>query len=145
MQLEITIPGEPVSQPRARAAIVGGHARMYSPKGGSSDYKATIRLAAAAAFTDAPLKCPMLVDCEFVFRRPKGHFRTGRHAAELKPTAPLRHTTKPDIENVAKAVLDALSGVVWHDDRQVSHLTLQKWYVNDDEQPHTKIMINCEP
>ena len=31
-----------------------------------------------------------------------------------------------DVDNVAKACLDALTGVIWHDDRQVAHLTVDK-------------------
>lgn len=32
----------------------------------------------------------------------------------------------PDVDNVAKACLDALSGIVWRDDRQVVSLTVEK-------------------
>lgn len=31
-----------------------------------------------------------------------------------------------DLDNVAKACLDALNGAVWHDDRQVQRLTVEK-------------------
>ncbi|MEO0832973.1 MAG: RusA family crossover junction endodeoxyribonuclease [Pseudomonadota bacterium] len=32
-----------------------------------------------------------------------------------------------DVDNIAKACLDALNGVVWRDDRQVVHLTSEKF------------------
>lgn len=35
-------------------------------------------------------------------------------------------THKPDIDNVAKIVLDALNGVAWEDDAQVVSLTVSK-------------------
>ena len=40
---------------------------------------------------------------------------------------PSPHTGKPDCDNVAKAVLDALTGVAWDDDSQVVELVVKKW------------------
>jgi Holliday junction resolvase RusA-like endonuclease len=37
--------------------------------------------------------------------------------------------TKPDVDNLAKAILDALNGVAYEDDSQVYSLEVQKWYV----------------
>lgn len=37
-------------------------------------------------------------------------------------------TKKPDIDNIAKAVLDALNGIAYHDDRQVIRLAVAKCY-----------------
>jgi hypothetical protein len=36
------------------------------------------------------------------------------------------HATKPDVENLAKALLDALTGILWVDDGQVAELVLRK-------------------
>lgn len=36
-----------------------------------------------------------------------------------------------DLDNLSKAVLDALNGIVWHDDRQVTRLELSKRYDGD--------------
>ena len=40
---------------------------------------------------------------------------------------------KPDIDNIAKAVLDALNKVAWEDDRQIVKLTVEKLYVDKKE------------
>ena len=40
----------------------------------------------------------------------------------------LRPVVKPDIDNVAKAILDALNGVAFADDRQIVQVTCEKWY-----------------
>jgi Holliday junction resolvase RusA-like endonuclease len=40
----------------------------------------------------------------------------------------LRPTSKPDMDNVVKAVFDALNGVVWRDDVQVVSLHCVKSY-----------------
>ena len=51
----------------------------------------------------------------------------------VKPGAPSNHCVKPDLDNLAKAVLDALtaSGCFWNDDGQVSRLLLDKTYGTD--------------
>ncbi len=49
-------------------------------------------------------------------------------------------TTKPDLDNLVKAVKDALNGLFWHDDSQVvryGELT-GKYY---DRQPKTEVII----
>jgi Holliday junction resolvase RusA-like endonuclease len=38
------------------------------------------------------------------------------------------HTKKPDIDNLAKAVMDALNGIVWKDDSQICELSAVKIY-----------------
>lgn len=43
-------------------------------------------------------------------------------------TGVLRPAGKPDIDNVAKAVLDALNGVAYEDDKQVVILHCEKKY-----------------
>ena len=63
---------------------------------------------------------------EFVFERPKSHFRTGKYAHELKPTAPARHNKMPDIDKLIRAVLDSLTSVIYHDDCQVDHVIATK-------------------
>ena len=40
---------------------------------------------------------------------------------------------KPDVDNIAKAVLDALNGVIWVDDKQVVELTVKKYYGTSNE------------
>lgn len=36
--------------------------------------------------------------------------------------------TRPDIDNLAKAILDALNGVAWEDDGLICNLSLEKRY-----------------
>jgi Holliday junction resolvase RusA-like endonuclease len=44
----------------------------------------------------------------------------------VKETAP--EIPRQDVDNVAKAVLDALNGVAWVDDTQVRRLVVEKSY-----------------
>lgn len=40
----------------------------------------------------------------------------------------IRPMTKPDMDNILKAVLDALNGVAYYDDKQVISIACEKWY-----------------
>lgn len=43
-------------------------------------------------------------------------------------------TFKPDVDNIAKNVLDALNGLAWEDDSQVVSLTVRKWPRRRDDE-----------
>lgn len=73
---------------------------------------------------------PVSVILSFRFPRPKSHFRTGKHAGQVKLTAPHLHTVKPDIDKLQRAVFDALTNVVWRDDSQVCVVRAEKVYAD---------------
>ena len=118
-------PGEPKGQPRPRAFAFKGRARVYDP-GTAEGFKSAIA-AAAEEWQGRLLPGPFSVSIELFFPRPKGHFGS---KGNLKPSAPIYHTGKPDLDNVAKAILDALSeksGIgLWKDDNAVVHLSITK-------------------
>ena len=66
------------------------------------------------------------VSLVFQFERPKNHFRTGKYSHEMKPSAPPRHLKTPDIDKLIRAVLDSLTGVLYHDDSQVDSIIATK-------------------
>ena len=66
--------------------------------------------------------------------RPNKDFvNNDRVLGRLKPTAALRlfPPIKPDIDNLAKFVLDALNGVGYHDDSQIVKLEVHKMRDNE--------------
>jgi len=76
----------------------------------------------AAAARDAGLTEtgePLSVVIDAVFARPKSHLRK----SGVKPDAP--KLPRPDVDNLAKAVLDALQDVVG-DDTNVARLVVEK-------------------
>jgi Holliday junction resolvase RusA-like endonuclease len=78
----------------------------------------------AAAARDAGLTEtgePLSVVIDAVFARPKSHLRK----SGVKPDAP--KLPRPDVDNLAKAVLDALQDVVG-DDTNVARLVVEKSY-----------------
>jgi Holliday junction resolvase RusA-like endonuclease len=76
---------------------------------------------------------PVVVGFDFYFPRPKGHFGSGRNAEILKASSPAFPATKPDIDKLIRACLDAMTGIVFRDDAQVASLIASKFYA--DEQP----------
>lgn len=138
MRIEFTVPAVPVAQPRPRATAFAGRARIYQPtKHPVSDFKASVRMAAQHAFKGAPLTGPLRVDCVFVFPRTKGQVWRKR------PMPRLPHVKKPDRDNIDKAVLDALTGILWADDCQVCAGSLEKWIAAGDEQPHVLVSVQA--
>jgi Holliday junction resolvase RusA-like endonuclease len=119
------IKGTPKAQPRVKAVNRGRHAGVYTPKT-ADDWKFTIKYE-LRSHKGKDLKSNFEVDLSFFFKRPKSHYGTGKNSAILKDSSPRRHTKKPDLDNLAKAVLDALTDInFWRDDSQITKLTIQK-------------------
>lgn len=117
----VTIYGEPKAQPRPRATARGGFARVYNPST-ADEWKQAIM--DAARNQGEPFLGPVSLEIRFDMPRPK-HLR----GTEQKP-----HTVKPDIDNLVKAVMDALTTAIWWiDDSQVWSLSTSKQYAAKDE------------
>jgi Holliday junction resolvase RusA-like endonuclease len=120
--MKIFIPGEPIAQPRVKVSTRGGFARAYvDAKHPIHAYKQAIRLAYVNAGGEV-LEGPVEIRIACWFERPKGHSKKRRQQPEPK-------VTKPDLDNVGKAILDALNKIAYNDDGQVCRLTVEKWYV----------------
>jgi crossover junction endodeoxyribonuclease RusA len=75
-----------------------------------------------------------------IFRRPRPKSHTGAKG-NLKPSAPSWPTTKPDIDKLARAVLDALTGVAYRDDSQVVRLEASKRFALSGEVEGVQIVM----
>lgn len=71
---------------------------------------------------------PLRLELVFWMPRPKGHYGTGRNAGKVRPSAPRFPAVKPDVLKLARAVEDALSGIVYRDDAQIVDEVLRKVY-----------------
>jgi len=122
--LEFFVSGSPKGQPRPRAFARAGKARVYDP-GTAEGWKGQVALAAQLHRPADPIETPAAVYLRFSFRRPRGHY--GKRG--LRPGAPPAHMSKPDVDNLAKAVLDALVEIGFlRDDRLVWLLFVTKGY-----------------
>jgi crossover junction endodeoxyribonuclease RusA len=139
MDLTIHVVGIPKGQPRARAFVRRGcsHAGVYDP-GTADDWKSCVYLAArqamqAAGFTGWAAGIPLVLSVAYWMPRPK----------RLKDRIGVPHVCKPDLDNLAKAVKDALTQAgVWADDAQVfAYRSHCKFYADPNEQTGAWITI----
>jgi Holliday junction resolvase RusA-like endonuclease len=87
------------------------------------------------------LRGPLILTLWFYRERPKGHYGSGRNAGRLKDSAPLRPTTLPDNVKLARAVEDALTGVIWKDDAQICDHFIHKRYCSAEQKPGVHIRV----
>lgn len=85
----------------------------------SQGWKATVKASAGIQYLGPVLRGPLAVEFIFYRRRNKGDFGTGRNEGIVKDSAPAYPTKKPDALKLARAVEDALTGVLWLDDAQI--------------------------
>jgi Holliday junction resolvase RusA-like endonuclease len=123
------VTGKPTGKGRPRASTRGGFVRMYTDAK-TLGYEAAIADEAARAMGEMePFETPMQmqVSCYYPIPKSPGPRRSKQDAVdgELYPKV------KPDLDNVVKAVLDAINGVVYVDDAQVINLVATKRYATD--------------
>ncbi len=131
----IEIEGVPLPQLRHRDSRHGG---KYDP---CSRAKSDFAIKAACQWRPKELLIsPLAVCLVFNMPRPGGHYLAhGR----LSGKAPYWHVIEPDSDNLAKFVLDALTGYYWKDDKIICCLVAIKPYI-EDKPPSTEVIISWE-
>lgn len=121
-RLVVTIPGEPVAQGRGRAVRIGAGMRVIDPaksrswKGVAAMFMQQARNAAGVfAPMDGPLDVTVVAT-----------WATLKSAPKKNP--PVYKVSRPDGDNVLKAVLDAGNGILWADDAMCVRLSVEKRY-----------------
>lgn len=124
--IRFTVPSKPAGQPRARVGVIGGHGRAFKSAKARLLEQDVLAFAAPAA-PDARLEGAVRVTITARMPIPAG-WPAWRQEAAL--AGAIRPTTRPDADNVAKLILDALnrSGRFWRDDAQVVELVASKRY-----------------
>ena len=121
------VPGPPVGKGRPRAFRMGKGVRMFTPEKTAS-YESLVATSGHAAMEG---RAPFSGACEAVMEirlQVPASWSKKRQAMALD--GGLRATKKPDVDNVVKAVFDALNGIVWQDDVQVVALAVLKRYAS---------------
>lgn len=122
--IKFTIPGEPKGKGRPRFTKQG---RTYTPDATTS-YENLVRvifMQAYPSYEPIPKDTPLTARLTAFYDIPKGASK--KKALSMK-NGEIRPTKKPDTDNIAKIVLDALNGLAYHDDAQIVELTVIKTY-----------------
>lgn len=157
--IEFTVYGRP--QPRGSKAAVpipkrgGGWvtaengrpitaAKDSNPR--SKDWMNSVRAAAAEAYHGPLLTVGMRVSFRFFLSRPKCHYGTGKNSSKLKDAAPPAHIQKPDCDKLIRCIQDALKGVIWRDDCQVTgYFDTGKYWTDSQERATIRIETLDQP
>ena len=120
------VPLIPTAKGRPRVAKIGNHARMFTPAATVKAEQEFVALAAPHA-PETPIDAP--IHLRLTFRLPvPASFPAWKREAAL--ACALYPEGRPDVDNLAKLVMDAMnhSGRWWRDDSHVVSLACRKQY-----------------
>ena len=123
MMVEFMVLGAPQGKERPRVAKLRDRTIVYTPQK-TKDYEreieAAYRIECSGMFSGA-----VAIEIYAYYEIPKSASR--KRVLDMVSDRE-RPTKKPDGDNIAKAVCDALNGVAYKDDSQVVDLTVRKYY-----------------
>ena len=129
---EVYVFGKIKAQPRPKAARRGKFVSIYNPPT-ANEWKTRIKTVMNGIKKSAKIDTiedSVAVYLDFFFERPKSHYLT---TGKLKKNVCEKHQQKPDVDNLAKAVLDALTDVgIIYDDKLVDRLLVTKQWCTDN-------------
>lgn len=140
----ISVSGKPApqgSKTRNRAGAVYESSKAVGPWRDAvrTETQAIVRAMAGPPYLSGePVEVSILVR----LARPAGHFGSGRNAGNLRATAPPRPRTTPDIDKLARAILDGITaGGAIADDSQIADLRVSKVYCDRGEAPGADVRV----
>jgi Holliday junction resolvase RusA-like endonuclease len=137
-QIEIEVSGQPQGKGRPRFTKTG---KAYTPAK-TREYENRIKAAAWAAMTKANVDTtdrPVHVDVIAFMDIPKSWSKKKRIEAEF---GAFRPTAGSDLDNIVKAALDGIQGVVFADDRLVHSIKARKTFCHPDRGPVLYISVS---
>lgn len=131
--IRIVLAGEPIGKGRPRFVRATG--RTYTPEQTAS-FENKLALQASLAMRGRALLTGAVAIDVVAFRSVPASWSAKKRAAALNGA--LQPIGKPDWDNLAKCVGDALNKVVWLDDSQIVRGRLEKKY---SDQPRLEIVV----
>lgn len=133
-KIRFIVPGEPQGKARPRVVrTANGKTHTYTPDK-TAAYEELVRVCCRQV-------CENLLEGELCaaitarFAIPKSSSKKCRIAMESGAIRPIK---RPDADNIAKIILDALNGLAYADDSQITMLMVKKEY---SEQPEVEVEV----
>jgi Holliday junction resolvase RusA-like endonuclease len=137
MIVSFFIPGKPVAKGRPRVTKKG---ISYTPQK-TRNYEALVKMLAIEAMKGkTPVDGPVVVEAVAVFPVPDSWPKWKKALAEMGDIA---HTTKPDEDNVGKAISDAMNEVVYLDDQQVTRKDVRKRFETSAHRVGVRVTVKA--
>lgn len=119
------VDGVPVAKGRPKFRSLGKFVSTYTPKK-TKEYEEIVAFKARQAMGETePLETPIRAFLHFYLPVPASYSKK-RTQACLDGSE--KHIKKPDLDNMAKSVLDAMNGICYLDDGQIVDLHIHKKY-----------------
>ena len=131
--IRVTVPGIPApggSKKAFRHAATGKIIVMDTCNRNKSWRDTVASFALEAMVGQRPLDGALKVQFYFTMPRPKSHYGTGKNSGKLKKSAPVFHTSPPDLTKLIRSTEDACKGLLWRDDAVISVQEGQKVYTD---------------
>lgn len=120
--IRFVVYGEPVGKARPRFNTRTKTA--YTPSK-TSEYEKEVAMAYKTAGGNKKFDGAVSLDINAYFAIPKS---TSKKRVEQILKQDIRPTKKPDIDNIAKIILDGLNGIAYQDDKQIVSVRVNKFY-----------------
>lgn len=121
--IEFTVEGKPVGKARPRVTRNG----TYTPTK-TKNYEKLVQWSYRNKYKGQALNGPIRLDITFFMYIPKN---TSKKRTEMKIAREILPTKKPDWDNMAKAITDALNGLAYKDDNQIVEAHIYKYFSDD--------------
>jgi Holliday junction resolvase RusA-like endonuclease len=128
--IKISVPGKPVGKARARVTAHGTYTPPATRSAGMWIAHCACQQVGKIRLT-GPLRVRIAIGIA-----PPASWPSGRR--DLAIGGDIRPTSRPDLDNYCKLILDALNNIIWLDDAQIVEMTARKFYA---EPPLTEIEI----
>lgn len=123
--IEFVVYGDPI--PKGRPRVVNGHA--FTPTR-TKKYEEQIALVYKSQYRDFKFcGCALGMDLDIYVKISKSDRKAVKEAKRKGEIRPVERTG--DLDNIAKAIQDALNGVAYEDDSQIVELSCKKYYSDE--------------
>lgn len=119
------VPGTPVAKGRPKFARRGNFVTTYTPEKTAS-YENLVKVKAEAAMGGRPVIDGAVSVVIALYITPPASWSQKKQRSAL--AGEIFPTSKPDVDNTLKGIMDACNEIVWKDDKQAVDVTVSKRY-----------------